>query len=404
MFDKREDFLPFSKPSFDRLEEEEIISCLRSGWITTGPRCQALEKAFAAKLGGGARAVAVNSGTAALHLALLALGVGPGQDVLTSSFTWVSTANVIVHVGAGPVLADIDPRTFNLDPAAVERVIAESYQPGPDGRPVHRTTGRTLTTLLPVHYAGQACDMAPLLELARAHRLDVVEDAAHAVGTTYQGVPAGRLGRVGCFSFYANKNLTTGEGGMVTAEEEALIDRVRMFSLHGLDKGAWKRYAKDGQWYQVIHEPGFKYNLTDIAASLGLHQLAKVEGFNVRRRELAAIYDQELAKIPGLRLSQDLGLGVHARHLYPIVVTPAAAQDRAAVIRGLGELNVGTGVHYVPVHLHPYYQEAHGFREGDFPETEAVYQGEISLPLFPTMSDDDARYVGRALAHLLGAA
>lgn len=399
MLPLRQDYLPFSRPSFGPEEEREIIECLRSGWITTGPRTHRFEEAFAAFCG-APHAVACNSGTSALQLAVAALGLGPGDDVLVPSFTWVSTAAVVAHQGARPVLCEIDPQAWTMDPVWLERFIETRYKKDAAGLMVGPEGGRP-RAMIPVHYAGQAADMAPLMELARKYGLKVIEDAAHCVGSTYQGRHLGLIGDVGCFSFYANKNMTTAEGGMLICRDQALADKLRVLGMHGLSKDAWKRYAKGGSWWQPVVELGFKFNMTDIAASLGLHQLAKVEGFNQRRRQLAAIYDQGLSGLTNLNVCQDLGRGVHARHLYAICLEPGAPLDKTAMIAALAQRNIGAGVHYIPVHIHPYYQDNFGYKRGDLPVTERVYDGQISLPLFPDMTDDDAAYVIDSVRGLL---
>ena len=389
---KRKEFLPFFRPSFGEEEERELIECLRSGWITTGPRVRAFEQALGEYLG-GVHVAAVSSGTAALHLALAALDVGPGHEVITVGLTWVSTANVILHQGATPVLVDVDPGTWCMEPRELARVIEARYRLE-GGRGVNPESGAVLKAVVVVHYAGVSCEMEPILELGREWGFDVIEDAAHAIGTTYRARPAGTLGTLGCFSFYANKNMTTAEGGAVVGRDSALVEKVRMLALHGLAKDAWARYGKGGRWYQPMELLGFKYNMTDLAASLGLHQLGRLEGFNSRRRQLAALYDQLLAGTRGLILPPANPWGVHARHIYPIVVDEARAGiTRDELIRVLGEYNIGTGVHFIPVHLHPYYQRRFGWGEGMLPVTERLYQGLVSLPLFPGMAEEDVEYV-----------
>ena len=399
MLPKREDYLPFSRPSFGPEEEREVIECLRSGWITTGPRARELEERFA-EMSGAAHAIACNSGTSALHMAYAALGLGPGDDVLVPSFTWVSTASMVVLCGARPILCEVEGDTWNLDPVWLEQMVQGRYSPDAAGRMVG-PDGAVLKAMVPVHYAGQSCDMDALAALAKRWNIDIIEDAAHGAGADYKGRHQGTIGKIGCFSFYANKNMTTAEGGMVVTADEDLAAKLRVLSMHGLQKDAWKRYAKGGSWYQPVVDLGFKYNMTDMAASLGLHQLKKLHGFNQRRRDLSAIYDQGLSGIPNLSVTRDKGYGLHARHLYAICLEPGASLDKTAMIQALAQRNIGAGVHYIPVHMHPYYQQTFGCQRGDLPVTERIFDGQISLPLFPDMTEDDAAYVIDSIRGLL---
>jgi len=354
-------FLPFSPPCLDDDEVAEVTDSLRSGWITTGPKCRALEAAFAQRMGSPA-ALAVSSCTAALHTALAVLGVGPGDEVITSSYTFCSTVSVIEHVGATPVLVDVEPDTLNMDPAAVAAAV----------------TSRT-RAILPVHYGGHPCDMDPILDTARKHDLAVIEDAAHALPARYRGRWIGSGNNPVAFSFYATKNLTTGEGGMLTGTPE-FVAASRIASLHGMDRDAWKRYDKGGSWYYEVITQGFKYNLPDVLAAIGLAQLRKLDRMQARRREVVASYGEAFAGLP-LRLPVERADVESAWHLYPVRLTDDAPISRDAFIEGMAAANIGTSVHFIPVNFHPYFQEKFGWRRGEFPVAERAFSREVSLPL-----------------------
>jgi dTDP-4-amino-4,6-dideoxygalactose transaminase len=369
----RDSFLPFHQPSLGPEEEASLLDTVRSGWITTGPKTKAFERELASYVG-ARHAVAVNSCTAALHLALEATGVGAEHEVITSPITFASTANVIVHRGATPVFADVQPDTVNIDPAALERAI----------------TPRT-KAIIPVHLAGQPCDMASIDALARRHGLTVIEDAAHAIGAAYDGRRVGGHGRLACFSFYATKNITSAEGGAVTTDDAELADKIAIMSLHGISRDAWKRYGAEGYRHWDIVYPGYKYNMFDLQAALVLPQLAKIEQFWARRVELKARLDAGLATIPELRTYHPVGDVKHAHHLYPIVVlTERLRADRDTIMSAIQAENIGVGIHFRAVHLHPYYRERWGFRRGMFPNAEYYSDRTMSLPLYPKMSDRDA--------------
>jgi len=372
-------FLPFAQPDIGQAEIDEVVDTLRSGWLTSGPKVQAFEAAFR-EITGASHAVALSSATAGLHLALLAAGVGPGDEVVTTPFTFAATVNVILHCGATPVLADISEDDYNIDPAEVER----------------RLTPRT-KAVLPVHYGGQPCRMDELLALARPRGLRVIEDAAHAIGASYHGRPVGVLSDAAVFSFYVIKSITTGQGGMLTTDDEQLAERVRLLSLHGLSRGAWNRYSAGGSWAYQVLAPGFNYVMTDIQAAIGIHQIKRLDEFQARRTHLAAMYDRLFAGVPEVIRppvrADDL---VHPWHLYPVRLdTDRLAINRDDFIEELRARGIGTSVHFIPVHLHPYFQEALGVGPGDFPVAERVFEGLISLPLYPRMQDAD---VGRVVA------
>ena len=372
----RGEFLPFAAPLLGDEEIDEVVHCLRSGWLTTGLKVKQFEREFAEFIG-AKHALAVNSCTAALHLALEAVGVGPGDEVITTPMTFTATAAVIEHLGARPVFADCAPNTLNIDPAQIER----------------RLSPRT-RAILPVHFAGQACDMDAIGAIARSHGVPVIEDAAHAIPTTYKGRTIGTLSDVTCFSFYATKNVTTGEGGMVVTDRDDVMERMRLMHLHGMSKDAWKRYTQNGSWSYEILAPGFKYNLTDIAAAIGIHQLRKCHAFHRRRLTIANQYDAAFADLPGIALSKVEDREGHGWHLYVIRVDPERLGiGRDAFVERLIARNIGVSVHFIPLHVHPYYRERYALKPGDFPNAWAAYERIVSLPIYAKMTDDDVRHV-----------
>ncbi len=380
----RDRYLVFGAPSFGEPERAALAACLDSGWVGSGPRVAELEERFRALLGAEAT-VAVNSGTAALHLALLELRLEPGSEVVTTPMTFCATANAIVHAGLRPVFADCDRTTQNLDPAALTRAI----------------TPRT-RAVVPVHFAGRPCDMQAIGALAAEHDLHVVEDCAHAIEATVDGRHCGTFGDFGCFSFYVTKNMTTVEGGMLTARTKEAAARLKRRALHGMSADAWRRFSDEGYVHYAVEEPGFKYNLTDLAASIGLVQLGRLDAWWRRRRELWDYYLRELAALP-LVLPAPVPAGVrHALHLFTCLVDDAGTRvSRDDVLRGLHELRIGAGVHYTALHLHPYYRKTFGYRRGDFPNAEWIGDRTFSIPLSPAVTDDDAADVVRALRMLL---
>jgi dTDP-4-amino-4,6-dideoxygalactose transaminase len=380
-------FLPFALPDIGEEEIEEVVDSLRSGWVTTGPKAKRFEQDFADFLGGGLETVAVNSATAGLHLALEAVGVGPGDEVLTTPYTFTATAEVVRYLGADPVFVDIDPATFNIDPARIEAAI----------------TPRT-KAIVPVHFAGLACDMDAILAIARRHRLRVVEDAAHALPATWGGRLIGSLeSDATVFSFYATKTITTGEGGMVVTRRPELAARSRVMRLHGISRDAFDRYTSDKPaWHYEVVAPGFKYNMTDIAAALGIQQLKKAWRFRDRRSAMAARYDAELADLPVDLPPRAQGDDVHAWHLYVLRLRPDAPVGRDTFIARMAEMGIGCSVHFIPLHLHPYWREAYGLVPGDFPQALAVYQAAVSLPLYTRMTEAEQGRVIEAVRTLLG--
>ncbi|MBI3747760.1 MAG: DegT/DnrJ/EryC1/StrS family aminotransferase [Chloroflexi bacterium] len=373
--------LVFGQPDIREEEIAEVVETLRSGWLGTGPRTKQFESEFASYVG-ARHAIAVNSCTAGLHLSLLALGVGPGDEVIAPALTFAATVNVIVHVGATPVLVDVDRSTQNIDPNSVARAI----------------TPRT-RVIMPVHMAGRPAPMTELLDLAQPRGVDIVEDAAHAVEAWAGDRKIGSIGRLTAFSFYVTKNVVTGEGGMVTTDDDALADDLRVRSLHGMSRDAWRRYSSAGfQHYDVVL-PGWKYNMTDLQAALGIHQLRRVEENLERRRILWNRYLEGLADIPGVELpAPSREVDVHARHLFTVLVDPVVAGiSRDDLISELKARNIGTGVHFRPIHTHSYYAKRLPYRLGDLPASEEIGDRTLSLPLSSKLTLADVDDVIEAL-------
>jgi dTDP-4-amino-4,6-dideoxygalactose transaminase len=376
--------VPFAPPALGEREIAEVVATLESGWLSTGPRVAAFEEAFAAYVG-ARHAIALNSGTAALHLSLLASDIGAGDEVVTTPLTFCATANAIVHTGARPVFADIDAITWNLDPAAAAAAV----------------TPRT-RALLPVHYAGRPADMVALRTVAARSGLQVIEDAAHCVEGASAGTKVGSIGHFTCFSFYATKNVTTGEGGMVTTSDDRAAAYIRAASLHGLSKGAWTRYAPGGAPQYDVLMAGFKYNMMDIQAAIGLHQLARVGEMHARRQEIWERYDEELASLPLTRPAAIPAGDVHGRHLYTVLVDErVAGLSRDGLQQALRGRGISTSVHFRALHLHPYYQDRFGVRRGMFPAAETVSDTTLSLPLSAGMPDRAVDRVIEALHDIL---
>jgi len=379
-------FLPFARPDIGDDEIAAVTAALRSGWVTTGPKTKQFEQAFSAYLGGGVESIAVNSATAGLHLALEALGIGPGDEVIAPTLTFTATVEVVRYLGAEPVLVDVDPITLNIDPAKIRAAI----------------TPRT-KAIMPVHYGGLACDMAAILAIAREHRLRVVEDAAHALPATCNGTLVGQLASdVTVFSFYANKTITTGEGGMAVTRDDELAKRMKVMRLHGMNRDAFDRFVSTTPaWYYEVIAPGFKYNLTDIASALGVEQLKRLPQFVQRRQRLAERYFATLSELPLLLPAKAPAGDAHAWHLYVIRLADAAGAARDEVIQALSDRGIGTSVHYVPLHRHPYWRDRYGLTPQMFPHADAAYQTMISIPLFTAMSDADQGRVIDALHEVL---
>lgn len=381
----KERFLVFGAPSIGQEEIDEVVATMRSGWLGTGPKVAQFERDLHAYRGKWGHPVALNSCTAALHLSLLAMGLEPGDEVITTPMTFCATVNAIVHAGGTPVLADVDPVTMNIDPTQVEA----------------RVTSRT-KAILPVHFAGRACDMARLGDLVARKGLRLVEDCAHAIETEYKGRPVGTFGDFGCFSFYVTKNVVTGEGGMVLARTAEDAARLRVLGLHGMSKDAWKRFGGEGYKHYEVVECGFKYNMPDLQAAIGIHQLKRIESNWLRRRALWRKYDEVFAGLPlGLPAASEDGTR-HAFHLYTVLVDEARCGiSRDGFLDAMTRHNIGVGVHYVSVTEQPYYQQRFAWRPEDFPASTRIGRQTVSLPLTPGMSDDDADDVIRAVRAIL---
>lgn len=383
-------FLPFSLPEIDEDEIAEVVDSLQSGWVTTGPKAKRFEESFATYLGGAVETVAVNSATAGLHLALEAVGVSVGDEVIVPTYTFTSTAEVVRYLGATPVFADSDPETFCVNPTDIERKI----------------TART-KAVMPVHFAGLACRMDEIIALAKKRGLAVVEDAAHAFPTRYRGSLIGTLETdATVFSFYANKTMTTGEGGMLVTRRPEIAARARVMRLHGISRDAFDRYRSEKPaWQYKVVEPGFKYNLTDIAAAIGLHQLRKIDRFQEKRERLAARYDEALADLPILLPPRGDGArgDRHAWHIYPLRLTAEAGIGRDEFIVRMAERKIGCSVHFIPLHRHPIWRDTYALAPEQFPAAERLFEGEVSIPLFSKMTADDQDRVIEAIRAILPA-
>ncbi len=381
-------FLPFALPDITEAEIEEVVDSLRSGWLTTGPKTRRFEAEFAAFLGGSVEAIAVNSATSGLHLALEACGIGPGDEVITTTYTFTATAEVIRYLGAHPVFVDIDPGTLNMDAVAVEAAI------GPRTR-----------AIMPVHIGGLPCEMATIHAIAERHGIRVVEDAAHALPATWGGRLVGTLpSDATVFSFYATKTLATGEGGMVVTTDHNIAQRCRIMRLHGIDRDAFDRYTSQvPAWYYEVVAPGFKYNMTDVAAALGLQQLRRVRAMRERREAIARRYDVAFADLP-VDLPPHAPDGeLHAWHLYVLRIRPEAPVDRGAFIEAMASRGIGTSVHFIPLHRQPYWRDTYGLRPEMFPKADVAFHRAVSLPIYSRMSDDDVERVVDATRDVLTA-
>jgi perosamine synthetase len=380
----RQSFLPFALPDVDEDELGEIKEALESGWVTSGPKVKRFEAEFAA-LVGAKHAIAVNSCTAAMHLALEAIGLKAGDEVITTPYTFAATAEVVRYFDARPVLVDVDPGTLNMNPNLLEAAI----------------TPRT-RAILPIHIAGLPAEMNDILDIARRHDLPVIEDAAHAFPAAYHGQMIGSLSTFTCFSFYATKTITTGEGGMICTDDQRLADRCRIMALHGISKDAWKRYTAEGSWYYEIIAPGYKYNMTDIAAGMGLAQLRKSDRMWKRRIAIAEQYSKAFGNIAELQIPDDRAECQHAWHLYMLRLhLDRLTIDRAQLFEELKKRNIGSSVHFIPLHLHPYYRDLFGYRPEDFPVAYGEYLREISLPIYSKMNDSDVQDVIATVTDLI---
>jgi perosamine synthetase len=371
-----EPFLPFALPEISEEEIASVVETLRSGWITTGPKAREFERRFA-EATSASHAVMVNSCTAALHLALEAIGVRAGDEVIVPTLTFAATAEVVRYFGATPVLVDVGAADHNVTAAAIEAAI----------------TSRT-RAVIPVHFAGQSCDMDDIVAAAHAKRIPVVADAAHTFPASYRGRNVGTLADITCFSFYATKTITTGEGGAAVTENSEWADRMRIMSLHGISRDAWKRYTAEGSWYYEVVAPGYKYNLTDMAAAVGLGQLSRAESMRARRRSIADAYDLAFGDLKALQLPTRSAERTHAHHLYVVKLRPGALRiDRDQFIRELKALGIGSSVHFIPLHVHPYYRETFGYTPERLPVALDLYQRSVSLPIYSRMTDAEVARV-----------
>lgn len=380
----RDNFLIFGSPLIGKEEINEVVATLKSGWIGTGPRVSKFEKNFKEYIG-SKHAIALNSCTAALHLAMVSSGIGEGDEVITTPLTFCATANSILHAGAKPIFADVNIETMNIDPSAIKKAI----------------TPRTKAILL-VHFAGRPCDMDTILPIANKNNLLIIEDAAHCIEGWYKGKKIGNIGDVSCFSFYATKNLVTGEGGMVTTNEENLADKIRMYGLHGMSRDAWKRYSDDGfKHYQVVF-PGFKYNMMDIQAAMGIHQLDRIDQSLKRRNEIWVKYDNAFSQLPLITPKNEERDTVHARHLYSILLNlEELTASRDTILNALHQENIGTGIHFISLHMHEFYKNTFGFVKEDFPNAAFISERTLSLPLSAKLSDQDVEDVINAVSKVL---
>lgn len=376
----RNKWIPFFLPSIGNDEKKAVLEVLESGWLTTGPKVKQFEQEFA-KYIGARHAIAVNSGTAALHLALDAVGIKEGDEVIVPTMTFAATGEVVHYLKARPVLVDCEFGTFNMDPKDVERKITIKTK-----------------AIIPVHFGGEPCDMDRISEIAGHHNLKVIEDAAHALPAKHREKMVGTIGDITAFSFYATKNITTGEGGMITTDNDDYAERMRIMSLHGISEDAWKRYTAEGSWDYEILYPGFKYNMTDIAAAIGIQQLLKCDRFWETRKYYAELYDKGFEGVPEITTPALANGRQHAWHLYVIQLNLERLRiARNAFVELLKKENIGTSVHFIPLHLHPYYRESFGYKPEDFPNASSIYERIISLPLYPKMTEEDVNDVIEAV-------
>ena len=376
--------IPFAVPDITDSEIEAVANSLRSGWITTGPQTKIFEKEFAKNVG-GAHGVAVNSCTAAMHLALEAIGIGADDEIILPTMTFAATGEVVRYMGAKPILVDVLPGSHNIDYAGVEKAINERTK-----------------AVIPVHFGGQAVEMDAICSIAKKHNLKVIEDAAHAFPAFYKGKRIGSISDITCFSFYATKTITTAEGGMAVTDNEEWADRMRVMSLHGISKDAWKRYTAEGSWYYEIVAPGYKYNMTDIAAAMGLVQLERAYEMLDRRREIARFYTESLSGLDAVELLDVEDFDSNSWHLFVIKLVEGKAKIvRNELIEALKKEGIGTSVHFIPLHMHPYYRETYGYKPEDLPVAKDIFDRCLSLPIYPGLSEESRKRVVDCLLSLV---
>jgi dTDP-4-amino-4,6-dideoxygalactose transaminase len=382
----RENFLVFGSPMIEQPEIDEVVASLKSGWLGTGPKAHKFEEMFK-EYKGTKYAVALNSCTAALHLSMLAIGIKPGDEVIVPTMTFASTASVVIHAGGVPVFVDCEKDTMNIDPEDIERKISPKTK-----------------AIIPVHFAGRACNIDAIMDIAQRYDLKVVEDCAHAIETEYHGKKAGTFGDLGCFSFYVTKNIVTGEGGMAITDNEEYANRMKIMALHGMSKDAWKRFSDSGyKHYQVLY-PGYKYNMMDIQAAIGIHQLPRVDKYWKRRQEIWTRYNEAFKDLPVFTPAPIEHGTRHAYHLYTLLLDIANLNlniTRDKFLEEMTKRNIGVGVHYIALHLHPYYQKTFGYKRGDFPNAEWISDRTVSLPVSAKLSDEDVEDVIEAVKGIL---
>lgn len=381
----RKDFLVFGSPLIEQPEIDEVVSSLKSGWLGTGPKVHRFEEMFK-EYKGTKYAMALNTCTAALHLSMLAIGITPDDEVIVPSMTFAATANAVIHAGGKPVFADCKRDTMNIDPEDIERKITPKTK-----------------AIIPVHFAGRACDMEAIMDIARRHNLKVIEDCAHAIETLYYGKKAGTFGDLGCFSFYVTKNIVTGEGGMVVTDNEEYANHIKILALHGMSKDAWRRFSDEGyKHYQVVYS-GFKYNMMDIQAAIGIHQLPRIEKYWKRRQEIWDRYNEAFQDLPVFTPKSIESNTRHAYHLYTLLLDIDNLKiTRDQFLDEMTKQNIGVGVHYIALHLHPYYQNTYGYKRGDFPNAEWISDRTVSLPLSAKLTDEDVEDVIKAVRLIIG--
>ena len=381
----RDNFLVFGSPLIEQPEIDEVVDCLKKRWIGTGPKVHQFENDFA-QYKGSRHALALNSCTAALHLSMIASNIGPGDEVITTPMTFCATINAIIHCGATPVLADCDRRTMNILPEEIEK----------------KVTSRT-KAIVPVHFAGRCCEMKSIMKIAEKHNLLVIEDCAHAIEAEYHGQKAGTFGDIGCFSFYVTKNIVTGEGGMVITDDDRLAESIKVMGLHGMSKDAWKRFSDEGYKHYEVVRAGFKYNMMDIQAAMGIHQLKRIGQYWEKRKTIWERYNEAFKGMPCTTPAAIDPETKHAYHLYSLLIDiEKISNNRDWVLEALIAENIGAGVHYIPVHLHPYYRKAYGWVKGDFPNAEWVGERTISLPLSAGLDGKDIDDVIVSIKKILG--